>query len=297
MRKALLLMLSVAALVAAAPASAKTVTVAITKAGYVPNSLTIPVGDTVTWTNSDTVNHQVASQTAPFASPILKPTESYSYTFAAAGKYQVTDPLVKNLKMTVTVTGTPPPANGTVTLAASRTVLVYGGKVTLSGTLSTQQAGQTVDILAQQCGASAATKLTTVTTTTGGAYTYLAQPLKNTTYTVKVKNSTSPAVTVNVRPLIRLGKIAPRRFSVRVSAAESFAGKYVSFQRFNAATSRWVVVRSAVLRPGTGAVDPTVISSVTLTAKVKARTRVRVVMSQTAVGTCYKPWRSNVIYA
>jgi len=41
--------------VAANSAAAKTVTVTITKNGYVPNSLTIAQGDTVQFTNSDTV--------------------------------------------------------------------------------------------------------------------------------------------------------------------------------------------------------------------------------------------------
>src|SRR3954464_2796658 len=40
-------------------AAAKTVTVTITKNGYVPNSAAIAQGDTVQFTNSDTVVHQV----------------------------------------------------------------------------------------------------------------------------------------------------------------------------------------------------------------------------------------------
>ena len=65
--------------VAANSAAAKTVTVTITKNGYVPNSLTIAQGDTVQFTNSDTVPHQVTfkSTAGVTCSPnplVLQPT-------------------------------------------------------------------------------------------------------------------------------------------------------------------------------------------------------------------------------
>src|SRR5436309_8748965 len=59
MRKLLLLLTALVVLVSVGAAVAKTVTVTITKAGYVPNSATIAAGDTVQFTNSDTVAHQV----------------------------------------------------------------------------------------------------------------------------------------------------------------------------------------------------------------------------------------------
>ncbi len=299
MRKTLVFFAALFALAVAVPtAGAANVNVAITKTGFVPTSLTIMQNDSVTWTNSDTQNHQVASQDAPFASPILKPTETFSYTFTKVGKFTITDPLVKQNKMTITVTA---PAGGggggAVSLSVAPTLVTYGGKVTLTGTLANAKPGDQVTIEAKQCDASAYTKLATVTTTTGGAYTYATQPLKNTSYQVRFKNSTSTAVSVRVRPRITLGKIAPHRFTVRVRAAQSFAGKYVLVQRYNVALRRWVSLRSAVLRAGTGSVAPTVVSSVTFTSNVKARTKIRVVMSQTAVGSCYAPGTSNAILA
>ena len=59
MRRFLITAGAVMALVFVGAAGAKTVTVAITKNGYVPNAVTIAVGDTVQFTNSDTVVHQV----------------------------------------------------------------------------------------------------------------------------------------------------------------------------------------------------------------------------------------------
>ena len=110
----------------------------------------------------------------------------------------------------------------TLTLTAKPQTLVYGGKVALTGTLSNQKVGERVDALATPCGQTAATKVATVQTTTGGAYTAVVAPLKNTVYTVRVKNTSSQAVIVKVRPRLRLGKVAAHRYSLRVFAAEQF---------------------------------------------------------------------------
>ncbi len=300
MRK-ILLLVALAALVAAAPASTtatKTVTVAITKAAFVPNAVTVQVGDTVTFTNSDTVNHQVISQAAPFSSPILKPGETFSFTFQRAGKFNYEDALVKNLKGSVTVSAapTPPPPAAGVSLAVSPGSVVYGGTVTISGTISNQKAGEKVDITAQACGGSAS-HLASVTTTTGGAFTYQAQPTANTSYTAKFKNATSSQAGVQVRPVVRLARIALRKFSVRVTAGASLVGKYVAFQRYNALTSRWATVRSVALQTAAASATPlagTTVSSAIFRVKIKSRVRVRAVLPATQTGGCYLAASSNV---
>jgi plastocyanin len=296
MKKLIVLLVALCALAGAAQsAPAASHTVAITKAGFVPSQLTVAQGDSVTWTNSDTTNHQVISQDGGFSSPVLTPGQTYSFTFTKAGKFTVTDPLAKNSKMMVTVSaGTPQPAGG-VSLAVAPNLVTYGGRVTLSGALSNQKVGDQVSIEAQPCGASAFTNVTTATTTTAGAFSYAIQPLKNTTYQVKYKNATSTQVAVRVRPRITLGKVAPRRFTVRVRAGDSFAGKAVAVQRFNSSTNRWVLVRSALLRSSTAGVAPTVESAVTFTLSVRSRTRVRVTMSAAQAGSCYAPGVSNAV--
>src|SRR5215218_402122 len=115
MKKIMLLITAVTALTAlvgAAPAVPATVTVSITRTGFVPGNLTVKQGDVVTWTNADTQTHQVASQNPPFASPILSPNQTFSFTFTKAGKANVTDPLNKNRKMTVTVEAGPAGSGG-----------------------------------------------------------------------------------------------------------------------------------------------------------------------------------------
>jgi amicyanin len=54
---------------------------------FSPASLTISVGDTVTWTNADAVVHTATSTSGAFDSGDLAQGESYSLTFTAAGTY------------------------------------------------------------------------------------------------------------------------------------------------------------------------------------------------------------------
>jgi plastocyanin len=303
MRKLPLLLLAVASLAAASatsdaasPATAASKTVRITHAGYKPTSVSISVGDTVVFANGDTVAHTVrfnpttgirCGRAIPL---VLQPGQSTSCTFQAAGKFNFSDPAQKGKIWRGTVTVAKAAA---LSLAAAPGVAVYGRKVTLSGTLATQQAGESLQIFAQQCGEPTATRIATVTTTTGGAFSYQTQSLKKTAYTVKSKNLTSSTATVKVRPRLRLSKVGAHRYSLRVFAAQSFAGKYATFQRYRSALRRWVAVKRVLLRPSAAGVAPTVISAAKFRSRIKAGLRVRVVLRQSQVGSCYLLGRSN----
>ena len=78
------------ALVLAAPASTATSTVQIKATGFVPATVTINQDDTVTWTNTDTKDHQVVANGGSFASPILKPGKSIATCSEAAGRSATT---------------------------------------------------------------------------------------------------------------------------------------------------------------------------------------------------------------
>jgi len=150
-------------------------------------------------------------------------------------------------------------------------------------------------VYGQQCGSNAASKLATVATTTGGAYASAGQPLMNTTYTAKHQNTSSPAVAVRVRPVVRLVKVAAHRFSIRVSAAQSFAGKYAGFQRYNGTLHRWVAVKAVALKASTAGAATTVLSVVSFRTTLKAGFQVRAALPQAQVGGCYAAGLSNTI--
>jgi plastocyanin len=63
--------------------------VSITDSGFVPNTITVPVGTTVGWTNDATANQTVSATGAAgfFDSGLLQPGDSYTYTFNAANNY------------------------------------------------------------------------------------------------------------------------------------------------------------------------------------------------------------------
>jgi plastocyanin len=305
MRKALLLLLGVASLatagaVAGRARSAATAgqTVTISHTGYNPSSVSITVGEAVTFANSDTVAHTVSfkSTTGMSCSPAnpltLQPAQTGSCTFSSAGKYTFSDPVNKGKGFRGTVTVGQSPVSS---FTSSPKSLFYGRKVTLAGTLASQQSGQSVQVVAQVCGSTASTTLATLTTGAGGVFTYAAQPLKQTAYTVKSKNLSSGALTVKVLPHLGLRKIARHRYRVLVSASDSFAGKSATFQRYRSSTKRWVKVKLVALKANSTGKAPTIITSATFRSSIKSRVKVRVTLGQKQVGSCYTASRSNTI--
>jgi plastocyanin len=300
MKKLMFLAGAVALLVAApAPArTAKTVAVDITKAGFSPGAVSVQAGDAVTWTNRDTAPHQVICTTCPFNSPAIPTGQAFTYPFAKAGKYSVVDPLNKNKKMTVTVAA----AAATVSVAAGPRVLNYGAATTITGTLSTAQANQKVDILAQACGESAPKAVDTVTTTTGGAFSFQTKPTLNTSYQVRYGGGanavTSALVPVSTRAIVTLRRNALHRFTVQVTAAQSFVGKAVAFQRWVQRKHRWSTAKTIFLGSRHAASAPlagSTVSAVTFGARIPRGLRVRAVLPSGQAGPCYIAAKSATV--
>jgi plastocyanin len=72
-----------------APTTAPAITINISMKDFmfVPPSLTVKAGSTVTWTNLDQEPHTVVSTSGLFRSGALDTRESFSYRFAAPGTY------------------------------------------------------------------------------------------------------------------------------------------------------------------------------------------------------------------
>ncbi len=268
--------------------AATLVTVSITKSGFVPKDVTIAPGDTVTWTNADSTAHQVVSAEAGFASPVLKPGESYAFLFKATGRYAYEDPTVKkNTRGSVTVKAGPQTTTAVLTSGASRTIVVYGSALTLSGTVSSRRSGETVAVYSQPYGQASPAALGSALSTTGGAWSFLVRPALQTNYEARWKPATGPLVTaspvtVKVRP--RIGwrvKTASGRvvtFFGKVSGARSFSGRFVFLQRRNA-FDQWVSLKRVILGST---------SSATFKARLPlGRSRVRLFMPAAQAGPGY----------
>jgi hypothetical protein len=175
----------------------------------------------------------------------------------------------------------------TVTISTSRPSVVFGKSVTLSGKVSESKAGENVSVLAEPFGTTAFAALATVQTVSGGHWSEVVKPTIETSYQAKWKSATSSTVSVKVRPLITLTLVsrATGRFSTKVSAARSFAGKFVLVQRL---TSTGVLTLKHVTLDAN--------SEATFRVRLHSgRSRLRLVMptSQTAPG--YISGTSNVV--
>ncbi len=244
MRRLLLALVTGLALAVAGAAPAATIAVKITKTGFTPNAVTINFGDTVTWHNSDSADHQLVADDGTFASPILKAGKDYSFQFKRAGTFRYHDALKPSLKGRVTVKGPPP----SVTLGASNPIVTYGTPVTLSGVVNNQKSGETVTLYAKPYPQTSAVQIASVLTGTGGGYSYTVTPELFTVYEAHWKNAIAGGVTLQVAPKMTLSAPNHGWFKTQVSAgSHSFAGRTIYLQRYNRAFGQWVTVRSFAL--------------------------------------------------
>jgi plastocyanin len=88
------LMIAIVLLLAGTPSvaandqsSAANTEVKIDNFSFGPQTVTVPVGATVTWINRDDIPHTVVSTDGLFNSKVRDTDEKFSYTFAKAGTY------------------------------------------------------------------------------------------------------------------------------------------------------------------------------------------------------------------
>ncbi|XVV03750.1 cupredoxin domain-containing protein [Actinosynnema sp. CA-248983] len=101
----LLLALSAPPAHAAQPHAGPSHAVPIRQYAYQPASLTIRVGDTVTWTNEDQAPHDVVTSAGPAAlqSPMLATGQTWTHTFTAAGTYSYYCSIHPDMRAQITV--------------------------------------------------------------------------------------------------------------------------------------------------------------------------------------------------
>ncbi|MEY2422799.1 MAG: hypothetical protein QOI95_2866 [Acidimicrobiaceae bacterium] len=144
MRRALLLLIVSSLVVIATPANAANKDVQIQNFSFNPSSVTINEGDTVTWTNKDSVGHTVTADdgsfdtsptcnnTSPEDETCLKPNEPITLTFDTAGTVAYHCKVHSTMHGTVVVKG---PA--TTTTQATTTTKPATTTTTASTTTST----------------------------------------------------------------------------------------------------------------------------------------------------------------
>ena len=172
------------ALVLAAPASTATSTVQIKSTGFVPASVTINQNDSVTWTNTDTKDHQVVANGGSFASAILTTGKSYTHAFRSGWNLPLPRRAPSDAQGNDHVRGASPRC----TLATSVPVVKFGTQVTLTGTVSNRSAPAKRS-RSRRCrsGRRRSRSIATLQTTRHGAFSFNVTPQLNTTYQAQWK--------------------------------------------------------------------------------------------------------------
>lgn len=274
-RRLLIGVTTVFVLGASSPAAAATKTVQITRTGFVPATVQIATGDSVTWRNADTTKHQVVADNGAFASPILGPGKTFTFTFRAAGTYRYRDVFKTRFRGTVRVSGPPP----SVSLGVSRAIVYYGGSTTLSGQISNKKANESVELLYRPYPQASFAVLGTVVTSADGTFSFNTKPTILTEYQAHWKRASSIVVRSEVKPLIsfRYSRVS-RIFSVAVKAARSYSGHSVYLQRLSR-FGQWVAVKKVRLNFS---------SAARFRAKLpRGRSRLRIFMTVNQAGPGY----------
>ncbi len=242
MRKVLLLLVAIAG-VAATTVSLAAVTrvVAIRPAGFAPVTRTIQSGDSVRWRNDDTVNHQVVADNGHFASPVLRPRQSYTRVFNTAGRFPYRDALEPAERGTIVVQGPPP----SVSIALSQGTVFYGAGIRLTGFVSTGAPNQRVEIWGRPYSQASFQKVADILTVTAGGYDWATVPQTLSYFQARWGNRASAIVSVGVRPRMTLIRRAPW-FVTSAKVGTPLAGRWVYAQR-RSSFGQWVNIKKVRL--------------------------------------------------
>jgi len=165
--------------------------------------------------------------TAPLSG--LAATTTYHYRLVARSDAGTT----YGADVTLTTSG--------VSLILAARQVVFGGRVRLTGSVPTHQAGEQVIVFSEAYGTGSFRSVTTVLTGTDGSWTYLARPRIATSYQVSWRSGLSATVSVGVHPRVTLARFRNGRFLVSVSGAHTFAHRVVQLQR--RVGTRWVTIK------------------------------------------------------
>lgn len=171
------------------------------------------------------------------------------------------------------------------TAAAAPPSVVFGTPFTLSGDVPSKNPGEPVHVFARAYGEEKFGRIATVTTTTGGHWSYKAHPRVRTKYLAAWGATTTSTVDVRVAPFLDLD-LTNGVLSVRGRTIRSLAGRFVIVQ-VQRPGSAWHNVRKLVLDAGSRA-----------SARFSAphgKSNIRLYMPQSQVGAGYVAGYSAIL--
>lgn len=179
-------------------------------------------------------------------------------------------------------------ARTSLSLSVSGYKVLAGHPLTLSGRLGNRLPGQSISILAWPYGRSAPVHVATVTTGPEGSWSFAAKPMVQTTYAARWHASTtSPKVTVGVRPAITVRVLDNGHVSVGLDAGRSLAGSTLQLQRLTGAT--WQTVMTKKLSSASIAAFAPAFPASTLRAALSVNQAGKGLLGSTSHGFVYRP--------
>ena len=235
-----------------APVQAATFNVSISGFAYSPPTVTVHVGDTVTWIQKDSIQHTVTSDGLPavLTSTLLSLNQKFSHTFSDTGTFAYhCIPHASFRKGTVIVQAAPnqpptvaltSPTNGTV-LPAPAKFLVTANASDVDGSVASVQFFAGTNSLGS---VTAPPFQFQVTNLNAGVYSLSAVATDN----LGATNASNPVtLTIDAPPTIRITSpgagalfLSPASFTLKVAAADA-DGTVDHVEYFDGATSLGVV--------------------------------------------------------
>ncbi len=231
---------------------AANIDVSISGFAFNPPTATIHAGDTVTWTQKDSIQHTVTSDKSPvvLASKLLSLNEKFSYTFTNSGTFAYhCIPHASFMKGTVVVQSAPnqPP---TVSLTSPTNGAVLGVPAKFLVSADASDVDGSVASVQFFAGTKSLGSVTVppfqlqVTNLTAGVYSLSAVATDN----LGATNTSSPVpITIDAPPTVRITSpgsgalfLSPASFTLKVAAADA-DGTVDHVEYFDGATSLGVV--------------------------------------------------------
>jgi plastocyanin len=223
-------------------ALAASVVVTMTATGPQPPTVTVNLGDELTWTNGGSVNYVVDSGRLGITSPAIPPSGSFEYVATRSGTFvyqQQGSDRGSRFNGTLVVL-----RSGLVTISLPRELVAYGSRVALTGT--TTLPGFPVTIEYKPARERSWLSLATLTPAPDGTFSTTVKPTIGAAYRAKALGNelVSKPLSLDVVPRVRIQSSArkvpggrPVNLTVRVVPAA--AARSVDIMRYDRTRRQW----------------------------------------------------------
>jgi plastocyanin len=263
-------LLGAAILAGAGPAAGSAYTIQLQDTGPNPQTLTVAVGDVITFTNAGIENHDILAPTANYTAPLLRPGQSTSLTMSKAGKLPYVETGFTHshrgmILVTATSTG-----QSALSLESRTAFVVFGANAALTGH-TTLPPGTSI-VLVSHAGSRAPKRCTATATSnpqTGWApvgaptqvgpdstFAFTVAPSIATSYRAQAPDGSacSLPIMVQVRPVVTMSVSATktktgRPVTIRAAVRPAAAATSLVLFAYNKTSGIWRKVMTAPTTP------------------------------------------------